>query len=498
MSTVTDRPAAGDEEYGRTRRRAGLAGGLGALAGAAVLVAVVGILVAGVGFAGAVDAFVVTNAAMGLAFPAAGVVLATYRPRNPVGWLLLADGLGHALSAAAAALVPGVLGPGALGAGWPEPVQRLLGTVYVYAWPWSIALFLPLALLLFPDGHLPGPRWRWWAWATVLTAPLFVVESGSEATAPPATATAYLTVRDYADFAPLWTVSEILRVVITAGTLVALVVRYRRGDERERRQLLWLALAVGLVVIVLVIWGVFASGPALILLVLPLVPIAMTVAILRHQLLDIRLVVSRALLYVLLSLGVVGVYLALVAASDVVLRREVGLGTSVLATIVVAVAFNPVRVRLQRTVDRLLYGDRADPLAAASRVGARLATAGPGLGGVPEAVCDALRLPFAAVRSEGVEVAAHGTAPATLHTIDLEYAGSRAGELVVGARRGQRASTRRTARRWSCSPLPVAAAVHARALAADAASAPARASSPPGRRSGVACAATCTTGWARR
>jgi hypothetical protein len=72
-------------------------------------------------------------------------------------------------------------------------------------------------------------------------------------------------------------------------------------------------------------------------------------------------VLSRTLVYALLTAAVVGAYLGLVGAADVVLRRGVGLGSSVLATLLIALGFNPIRVRLQRAVERAIYGDRADP-----------------------------------------------------------------------------------------------------------------------------------------
>ncbi|MBA3368692.1 MAG: two-component sensor histidine kinase, partial [Geodermatophilaceae bacterium] len=311
-------------------------------------------------------------------------------------------------------------------------------TFYAYAWPWSIGLCLPLVLLLFPDGRLLSSRWRWLVWVTVLNSALFSLSAGGEPNTFPAGITSWLVLRNYRDLAPLWTITEVLNLVMVVAALIGLGIRYRKGDERQRRQLLWLALAVGLVFLVLIPWGLFAAGPVLILLAIPLVPAAIAVAILRHQLLDIRLVVSRALLYGLLTAVVIAAYIGLVAVADVVLRNEVGLGTSVLATVLIAVAFNPLRVRLQRLVDRAFYGDRRDPIRAASRVGAQLSTAGSGLEGVPVVVCAALQLPFAALRDADGEVAAYGTAPETLHTVPLDYHGQRMGELVFGARPGER------------------------------------------------------------
>jgi two-component system NarL family sensor kinase len=416
------------DPYGRTRLTPLLAVALFGVAAIEVATAVIGSLIVGRGYAHALDAFVVTNSVMGLAFPVCGLLLAYHRPRNPIGWLLLADGIGHATTAAA---VP--LADGGLDAGWPVGLIRALVTVGTYAWPWSIGLCLPLILQLFPDGRPLGPVWRRLAWATVVTAPLFVVEVGTEPGFVFGIA-GYLTLGDHDRLQSLWTISELRFIAAVLLGLIALIVRYRRGGEVLRRQLLWLLLAVLIMLVGTTPWALIAGTPIYVLFSIPLVPIAMTIAILRHQLLDIRLVVSRTVLYALLTAGVVGVYLGLVLVFDRILRSEVGLGTSALATVVIAAGFNPVRVRLQRSVDRVLYGDRADPVRAVSRVGARL---GAGLPGVLEAVREALRIPFAALRAHDREVAASGSTPAVLHTIPLAHGEERVGELVVGLRQGE-------------------------------------------------------------
>ena len=167
----------------------------------------------------------------------------------------------------------------------------------------------------------------------------------------------------------VWTLANVLWAVIFAGAIASLAVRYRRGRDTERRQLLWLLL-VGLVLVpwVGVIWGIFNAGPILGLLALSLIPVAVTVAILRHQLLDIRVVVSRALLYGLLTAAAIGAYAGLVALLDLMVRSQVSFGVAVAASIIVAFCFNPARVRLQRLIDRALYGDRRDPVRAAREI----------------------------------------------------------------------------------------------------------------------------------
>jgi len=274
---------------------------------------------------------------------------------------------------------------------------------------------------------------------------------------------AWLVLPAYEQLAPLWFTREVANLVVLVIAVIGLVIRYRRGDERRRRQLLWLVLALVVMIGVVVPWGLFTAGPVLQLLAIALVPAAMTIAVLRHQLLDIRLVLSRTVLYVVLTAGVIGAYLGLVTVADSLLRQ--GPGTSILATLIVAVAFNPVRVRLQRVVDRALYGDRSDPVRALSRMGDQLsAGTDADSGDVLTAVCEALRLPYAALRRDGVDQAVHGTAPQLLEVIALTYRGDRVGELVVGARSGQRRLDTADRAALELLAAPLAVAVHATAL----------------------------------
>jgi two-component system NarL family sensor kinase len=450
---------------GRSRLTAVLAAALFGLALAEIGTAVGAAIAARITFATAVGDFIVTNGAMGLAFPVCGVLLAWHRPRNPIGWLFLGAGLGMATSAAAASLAE-------LGAvsGWTDGSLRLLGTIFDYAWPWSIGLFLPVALLLFPDGRPAGPRWRGLIWVVAAESVLFVASFGNPAdvTIGHRRVSLYLSVPGYSRLGPLWAVAELAWSALFALAVASLIVRYRRGGDTERRQLLWLLLA-SLVVLAYagVVWGVFGTGPILGLLVLPLIPAAITIAILRYQLLDIRLVVFRALVYGLLTVAAAGAYVGLVALLDLMVRSRVSLGGAVVASLIVAVGFNPARARLQRLIDRALYGDRRDPVRAVSLVGERLAGTGTsGLPGVLEALCGSLRLPFAAVRFGPAEAAAYGTAPELLHSIGLSYEGARVGELVVGLRSGQRRLSPPDIAVLQLLAGPLAVALHATALSA--------------------------------
>ena len=422
-------------------------------------------LAGGVSWAGAVDSFTLTDGVIGLALSACGALLAWYRPRNPIGWLFLAGGVAYATSTAAVNL----LGLGG-SVGWSTLVLRLLASLFMLAWPWGIGLCLPLALLLFPDGRPAGSRWRWLIWAIVVEGVLFELSFAAPGrqTFGSRSVTPYLALPFYHRLGAVWAASNVAWAALFMLVLASLVVRYRRGGDVERRQLLWLLLAV-LVVLAYagVPWGIFGRGPVLGLLVIPLIPAAVTVAILRYQLLDIRLVVSRALVYGLLTAAAAGAYVGLVALLDALVRSRVSLDSAVVASVIVAVGFNPARIRLQRLIDRGLYGDRRDPVRAVSLVGERLAGTGTaGLAGVLEALCDSLRLPFAAVRFGTAEAAAHGTAPERLHGISLRYDGARIGELIVGLRSGQRRLSPPDIAVLELLAGPLAVALHATALSA--------------------------------
>ena len=107
----------------------------------------------GLGWARLAALFVVTNAVIGLSLAVCGWLIASHHPRNGVGWSLLAGGCCYGSTATGLTLLAW--------AGDPSPPWRLLATVVNGGWTWALALFIPLALVLFPDGRLPGGGWRW-------------------------------------------------------------------------------------------------------------------------------------------------------------------------------------------------------------------------------------------------------------------------------------------------------------------------------------------------
>jgi signal transduction histidine kinase len=446
-----------------TRRIRWLAAGSGALAVLAAVASWILSALVGWTFTDALNMFVATNSAMGLTFAVCGAIIAWHRTRNAIGWLLIGAGLAHAISALGAPLLKALHDGSA-----PVALQRIVITVFSYAWPWSISLFLPLALLLFPDGHAPSPRWRPVIIAAIATAPLFVLEMGASPNPIDETIPlfGYLTIPGHAALQPLWTVSELRVAILLALAIIALVLRYRRADEVGRRQLLWLVLATIALLVCILPWAFIAGTPVVVLFAIPLVPIAVTVAIVRHQLLDIRLVVSRALAWLLVSIAVVAGYAALVALLDTFVSAQ--LGRSAVATVVVVLLAAPLLPRLQRLVDRAMYGDRDDPASVVSRIGAELlAEREGGLAGVVTAVRGGLRMPFAAVLADGALLASDGVPPAVTGSIPLGYGGTPVGELVVGLRAGERALSDADHTVLGLVAVPLAVAVHAMGLSTE-------------------------------
>lgn len=451
----------------RPTRRA-LAGGLGGFAVAEVVAALVLAAVVSWGWHDLVDGFVVTNGLMGLTFGLCGAVIAWHRPANPIGWLFIADGIGHATTALGAPLGQLLVESGA-----PIATQRLAVTLFLWSWPWSIALFLPLALLLFPTGRLLSPRWRWAAIGIVVTSPLFALEVATDGVPPtPNVPSGYLSISSYDALQPLWTVTELRNLVAILLAIICLLIRYRQADEMGRRQLLWLLLASVIAILFVTPWAFVAGTPILVLLAIPLIPIAVAVAVVRYQLLDIRLVVSRALTWALLSLVAIGAYAALVALLDSFIASQVGRSAAV--TVVVALIIAPVLPRLQQLVDRALYGDRNDPARVASRVGEQLSA---GLPGVVAAIRSALRLPYAALIVDNTIVAESGvrTPPAasdagaspTVVPLELEYGGQVVGALEVGVRSGEWGLSSADRNVLALVAVPLAAAVHATRLSTE-------------------------------
>jgi two-component system, NarL family, sensor kinase len=450
-------------EVGRQGRSGASTAALGALvmlAVAIVTVATVGVIVTRMPWDDVVASYLATNLAIAVGFASCGAVVAWFLPANPVGWLLLVAGLAQGTTAAATPLL--VAGGQD---GWSSTTMAVLAMAYAYGWPWSISIALPVALLVFPDGRLLGRGWRWVLGFVLVVGCAFVVMMGSEpgnVVLGDGTVVEHpLALPVHDRLGPLWAVIGILNLGSYLAALVALVIRYRQGDETQRRQLLWLVLGTGAALIIPLPAAQFGSGSILLILVICLIPASIAVAIVRHNLLDIRLVVSRAMLWVSLSLCVVAVYVGLVAVLGQLLSERF---SAVVAALTVALAFNPFRSAAQRLVDRAFYGHAQDPVRAIERLEDHLGRSHD-LTGLLHAIRHTLRVPYAELRTDEM-VLRSGEPPPNLHSLPLTSADTQVGELVIGLRSGERRLRDRDRQTLDLLGTPLAVAVHATALTA--------------------------------
>ena len=293
---------------------------------------------------------------------AVGALVASRRPRHPVGWLLLGVGLAVAVSVLSEPYVKyGLLvRPGSV------PGARSLVPLLYSTWLVGLGC-AGFVLLLTPTGSLPSPGWRWWA-RVAAAAPVLVVLGF--AVQPDPMAPEYLgNPLAVPALAPGLLVAALAGiVVIVAGLVVgagSLVLRFRRAHGTDRLQLRWLALAAACapaLLLAALVAGVLGRDEVVLAslsLCVALLPLATGAAILRYRLYDLDRIISRTLAYglltVLLGLGYAAVVLGL--------GRLLPEGSSLVvaaATLAVAAVFQPLRRRLQAAVDRRFNRRRHD------------------------------------------------------------------------------------------------------------------------------------------
>jgi hypothetical protein len=335
---------------------------------------------------GEILALVVLGVAM-LSFPVVGVLIASRQPRNTIGWILLAIGFVWEVGGALGAnyvqyglfTAPGSL-PG------PEAVAVLASSVWVP----GLGLIGTFLVLLFPDGRLPSRRWAPLAWLCGLTLTvLWMALTFSPGTLPEITGDSSMpdvanplgidAVRPFTS-GPIYVVLALLPVCFF-GCALSLIKRFRRSHGRERQQLKWLAAAAGTTATLffLSIGASFVTGQAtesssasqpLWLTILDtiglfsfiLIPVAIGIAVLRHRLYDIDLIINRALVYGALSAALGAVYFLGVTVLQGLFSPITGESSLAVAgsTLVVAALFRPARTRIQSFIDRRFYRSRYD------------------------------------------------------------------------------------------------------------------------------------------
>jgi signal transduction histidine kinase len=299
-----------------------------------------------------------------LALSSVGALVAWRRPANRIGWLLLAIAF-SAIFLDLPKLYAGVavyVHPGLPGADW---LYWLSQTTWILVFT-QLLVLLPL---WFPDGRLQSRRWSIViALATIPVILVIVASLDPSANAPlrnPVGVPALAGINNVLTGAPF----SVLLLATYGLAVSSLVVRYRRGGEQERQQLKWLLAGVVLILAALVMSLLIPAlqNAPLVPLAISSLPIAIGIAVLRYRLYDIDLIINKTLMYGGLAAVITAVYVLLVVGIGAMIGSNQRFLLSLVATAVIALAFQPLRQRAQRLANRLVYGKRATPYEALSQ-----------------------------------------------------------------------------------------------------------------------------------
>jgi hypothetical protein len=303
-----------------------------------------------------------------------GAVIASRRPENPIGWIICVLGLNSAVEHFVSQYATYTL------LAEPDSLPGGEALAWISSWFWVPGIgLLVFLLLLFPNGRLPSRQWRWFAWLSIAALTAGTISAAFL----PGPIDWLGPIRNPLGIegakgllGPIASVAELLEDgVLALVAATSLLLRLRRARGEERQQIKWFAYAATVVAGSLILtytvseamglrwvsWGGFAITIAGIFSL----PIAMGVAILRHRLYDIDVVINRTLVYGSLTAVLVLVYFGSVAVTEAVFRvfteqEEQPQLVVVVSTLVIAALFNPLRRRIQAFIDRLFYRSKYD------------------------------------------------------------------------------------------------------------------------------------------
>ena len=322
-----------------------------------------------------------------LAFPLVGALIATRRPRNPISWILLVDGLlWMLLDTLDYYAAYGVAKPGSV----PFPVA--IASLSNWLWVPAVGLLGTYLLLLFPDGGLPSRRWRPLAWLSGAVMALLSI-GGMLQPGPLGNLEHLRGVQNPFGLEGATWLSEAALVVLPLLALcifasaLSLLLRYRRSGGEEREQIKWIAFAgsfMGMLYLAVLSVGTvvrLVSGPEapfvgdrswwgplleyVLVLSFAAVPVAIGFAVLKYRLYAIDVLINRTLVYGSLTAMLALVYFGGVAVTQAIFRSLTGQEEQtqlaiVISTLVIAALFNPLRRRIQSFIDRRFYRRKYD------------------------------------------------------------------------------------------------------------------------------------------
>lgn len=324
-------------------------------------------------------------AALTVSFSVVGALVASHRPENPIGWIFCAAAFlyGLLISSYEYATYALITEPGSL------PLAAEASWIGQWIWASGLGLILVFLPLLFPTGRPPSRRWRPVAWLGGLSIAVISIPGAlmlwsqrgialvrPEGMGEEGTSHALFVVVMFAG----------LPLMLVAGfaAVLSLFVRFRRARGTERQQIKWFAAACALTFGVVLLFdgpvnvegGLFEAVYAVAsLIVVPSIPVATGIAILKHNLYDIDRLLNRTLAYGFLTISLALVYVGSVVLLQATFRALTGQASDlavVASTLAIAALFNPLRRRIQRFVDRSFYRKKYDAARTLEEFSARL------------------------------------------------------------------------------------------------------------------------------
>ncbi|HEY6278341.1 MAG TPA: hypothetical protein VIX86_18650 [Streptosporangiaceae bacterium] len=287
---------------------------------------------------------------------AVGIVVAGHQPRNPIGWLLTGEAAFMLLSIAAGGYANLGYRLGDHGLSFAGPAMLVLSQLFS-----DSLLGFPLVILLFPDGRLPSRRWRWvlWVYLAITGAAVLAVSFAVLGLA----IGHHVVLQANGNLASLGRWSTAWVVPVQAAFLITVAVfwlaaigrqalSWRRSTGERRQQLKWLASGAAICG-VFGIWAIATNSAIweVLILAFAALPVSIGIGILKYRLYDIDRIISRTLAYAIVTGLLIGVYAGVVRLATRVLPFRTPVAVAG-ATLLAAALFNPLRRRVQRTVDR--------------------------------------------------------------------------------------------------------------------------------------------------
>ncbi|MGW0808699.1 sensor histidine kinase [Nonomuraea sp. NPDC002799] len=375
---------------------------------------------------------------IGLMFPFAGAFLISRRPRLLFPWLMWGTGMIWSVYSLLFALTVWMAEYA------PSPLLPYLAWPAIWLWLWAVPTFTGIMPLLFPDGRLPSKRWRPVLYGNLT---LMVGHSLLLGLSPDPSFELGVPMSNPFGVAALGRIPQVVEswigppmILLCLLGVISLGFRHRAATPEVRRQITWYFVAMAIFV---GYWVASAGTQDQVMLALRLIlaagiPISIIAAVLRHQLYGIRLILNRTLVYGTLALGAGVTYSVLIWAASSV-AGDYGAVAGLAAAMATGAAFHPVRLRLQRSVDRLFNVER-DPYRAADLLSRAVQRAGD----PSEALAEAIAVVRASLgaRGVGVEVSGEpalsfvdGELGARPRAAELTWHGAKVGRLLLAGAR---------------------------------------------------------------